>query len=114
MPGLTDQAKSVVLMFWDHYTMGMNIWYDILLKKPMTIPALRTDKTYGQVYRKGSSYSHKTKGLTNMIGCQINPKVCDIAKAGKDLYEFLKNYAKKVGVPVPPEASTTEAPTMGA
>ena len=112
MTGLTDQAKSVVLKFWDHYKMGMNIRYDIRLKKPMTMPALMSNKTYRPIFRKGISYTHKTRGLRGMHSCEINPKVCDIAKVGKDWYEIIKNYAQKVGVPVPAEASTTETPTV--
>ena len=114
MPGLTDQARSGVLKFWEHYNKGMNIRNDIKLKKPATMWALDVGPTYKALHRKMDSYIHRTRGLTNMIGCQIDPKVCDIAKAGKDWYEFIKNYAKKVEMPVSAEDSTTDAPTVEA
>ena len=34
MPGLTDQARSIALKFWDHFGNGSNILDDLQLMKP--------------------------------------------------------------------------------
>ena len=120
MPGLTNQARSAVLMFWNNYKKAMEIRDDIMLTKPTNWRALRTDWTYRtlnrvlSVWERGLNPSLSLLSPFRLIDCEINAHMCDIAKAGKDSYEFLKNYAKKVGVPVPAEASTTEAPTVDA
>ena len=115
MPGLTDQARSVVLKFWEHYNKGWNIVDDIKLKKPATLWLLEND-VYKALRKKMGSYTRigNNRGLDEMIGCEINQKVCDIAKTGKDWYEFIKNYAIKIGMPVSAEDSTTDAPTVQA
>lgn len=49
-----------------------------------------------------------------MSARNINAKASDIAKAGKDYYEFLIKFAKEIGLSVPAKATNTEASTTEA
>ena len=72
---------------------------------------------YRPVYLKFAQYaqpSPRRPVLAQMSARNINAKAGDIAKAGKDYYEFLIKFAKEIGLAVPAEATTTEATTTEA
>ena len=110
MPGLTDQARNVVLKFWDYAEKARNIMDDIQLRKGIgAVRAIFSRQADRQLRIKMSQYQS-----TKMSASDISAKMIDIAKVGKDFYELVHKYAKEIGVPVSedapaPEASKTKA-----
>ena len=83
---------------------------DIQLRKGIgAVRAIFSRQADRQLRIKMSQYQSP-----RMSASDINAKMIDIAKVGKDFYELVHKYAKEIGVPVSedapaPEASKTKA-----